>query len=140
MVEKCGKTVLVRTCYSFVHLDPIVRALVLHPRVIKRVPLDGPTYCECVVICCRAPVAAARHPCVLSHLLCSLRGTRIMVPATAEPFTNTRLPLSRTPHPDSTAHSRYVEAYCLQHTFFTEHILACHSCQSHVYMERYIYI
>lgn len=51
-----------------------------------------------------------------------------MVPATAEPFTNTRQPLSRTPHPDSTAHSRYLEADCLQHTFFTEDILACRMC------------
>lgn len=51
----------------------------------------------CVAGCCQAPVAATWHPCVWSHLLCSLRGTHTMVPVTVESFTNTRLQLRGTP-------------------------------------------
>lgn len=120
---ECGLWV---SCYSFVHFEPSMVCpctfLCIYPRMHKcasrwaymlcesvcvRVCMSAcvcvcMSACGCVAVCCRAPVAAVWHPCVLCHLLCSLRGTHAMVPATVEPFTNTRLPLSGTPHQEST--------------------------------------
>jgi len=85
VVVKCGKSVLMLlvgvVLYTLNPLQYVIALfLCIYPRVSKHVPLHGPTYCQnvfvCEVICCRAPVAAARHPRVEPSVMFSQRNTR----------------------------------------------------------------